>query len=876
MELSKNFQHRAAETHWYEHWNKSGYFNSTPDDRPPYTIVIPPPNVTGVLHMGHALNDTVQDILLRRARMLGYNTCWVPGTDHASIATEAKVVAMLREKGIDKNSLSREKFLEYAWEWKEKYGSIILEQLKKLGCALDWNRTAFTMDDNYYAAVMRVFVELYNKGYIYRGVKMINWDPKAKTALSDEEVIHRQTNSKLVYVRYKIVGEGEEYITIATVRPETILGDTAVCVHPDDPRYAHLKGRKCIIPLVNREVPIIFDEYIDMEFGTGALKVTPAHDINDYNLGQKYNLPVIDTLNEDGTMSKAAGLYIGQDRFEVRKQIVKDLAAAGHIVKEEDYSNQVGFSERTDAVIEPRLSMQWWCNMEKMAGPALENVLNGEIEFHPGKFKNLYRHWMENIKDWCISRQLWWGQRIPAWYDSENTIYVAENAEQAHKLYYDKKPGLALDKPELRQDEDVLDTWFSSWLWPMQVFGWNENPGNADLKYYYPTNTLVTAPEIIFFWVARMIMAGYEFMGEKPFSEVYFTGIVRDKQGRKMSKQFGNSPDLLALIDIHGADAVRFSVIISSPAGNDLLYDEAALEQGRNFCNKMWNALKLIKGWENRIADNVEDGDIHFAIDWMEQRLAEASQQIAGQIKEFRLSEGLKTIYSLIWDDFCSWYLEWVKPAMDQPMPHHVYQRTIDIYEQLLQLLHPYMPFVTEEIYHELRERKPGHDLMVQQLPVYDSVRSEILKQGEMLQEVITAVRDARVKNGLKPKDSIRLWITTQHNSFYDTVQDILRRQVNAEFIGFTDVPKEETISVVVQTDKLYIEAEREIDTAAQKEQLQKELEYLKGFLESVDKKLSNERFVQNAKAEIVDNERKKKEDAEAKIKTLEESLGLL
>lgn len=876
MELSKNFQHREAEQNWYEHWNKSGYFTSTPDERPPYTIVIPPPNVTGVLHMGHALNDTVQDILLRRARMLGYNTCWVPGTDHASIATEAKVVGMLREQGIDKNKLSRDEFLKYAWEWKEKYGGIILQQLKKLGCALDWDRTAFTMDDNYYAAVIRVFVELYNKGYIYRGVKMINWDPKAKTALSDEEVIHRQTNSKLTYVRYRIVGDAEEYITIATVRPETILGDTAVCVHPDDPRYTHLKGKKCIIPLVNREVPIIFDDYIDIEFGTGALKVTPAHDINDYNLGLKYNLPVIDTLNEDGTMSEAAGLYIGQDRFAVRKQIVKDLAEAGHIVKEEDYSNQVGFSERTDAVIEPRLSMQWWCNMEKMAGPALENVMNGNIEFHPAKFKNLYRHWMENIKDWCISRQLWWGQRIPAWYDSENTIYVAETADKAHEQYRQQKPELAAQHPELRQEEDVLDTWFSSWLWPMQVFGWNENPDNAELKYYYPTNTLVTAPEIIFFWVARMIMAGYEFMGEKPFNEVYFTGIVRDKQGRKMSKSLGNSPDLLALIDNHGADAVRFSVIISSPAGNDLLYDEATLEQGRNFSNKMWNALKLIKGWENRVADNVEEGNVQFAINWMEQRLAQASQQIAEQIKEFRLSEGLKTIYSLIWDDFCSWYLEWVKPAMDQPMPHHLYQRTVDIYEQLLQLLHPYMPFVTEEIFHQLRARKAGHDLMVQQLPVYDAVNADILKQGSMLQEVISTVRDTRVKNGLKPKDSIKLWIDTQHHSFYEAVQDILRRQINAEHIGFTGAAKEDTISAVVQTDKLYIEADREIDTAAQKEELKRELDYLKGFLDSVNKKLSNERFVQNAKAEIVDNERRKQQDAEAKIKTLEESLSLL
>lgn len=876
MELAKNFQHTASEDKWYQYWNGKGYFTSTPDDRPAYTVVIPPPNVTGVLHMGHALNDTVQDILVRRAKMLGYNTCWVPGTDHASIATEAKVVNMLRERGIDKNKLSRDEFLKYAWEWKEKYGGIILQQLRKLGCALDWNRTNFTMDDNYYAAVMRVFVELYDKGYIYRGVKMINWDPKAKTALSDEEVIHKQTNSKLYYVRYKLDGDNDEYITIATVRPETILGDTAVCVHPDDPRYAHLKGRKCIIPLVNREVPIIFDDYIDIEFGTGALKVTPAHDINDYNLGQKHNLQVIDTLNDDGTLSEAAGMYVGQDRFDVRKQIVKDLDAAGHIVKEEDYSNQVGFSERTDAVIEPKLSMQWWCSMEKMAKPALDNVLNDEIQFHPAKFKNLYRHWMENIKDWCISRQLWWGQRIPAWYDSENTIYVSETADGAHEQYKTKKPELAAKEPELRQDEDVLDTWFSSWLWPMQVFGWNENPNNEELKYYYPTKTLVTAPEIIFFWVARMAMAGYEFLGQKPFDEVYFTGIVRDKQGRKMSKQLGNSPDLLKLIEDYGADAVRFSVMISSPAGNDLLYDENTLDQGRNFSNKMWNAMKLIMGWKDRVAEDVADADIHFAIDWMEQRIAEASQQLASLFKDFRLSEALKTIYSLIWDDFCSWYLEWVKPAQGAPMSNHVYERTVDLYEQLLQLLHPYMPFVTEEIYHTLRDRKEMDDLIVKQLPVYDSLNEEVLKSGAKLKQLITSIRDTRNQNQLKPKDTIQVWVDTAHHSFYELVQSILRRQVNAENIGHTTDAKQGAISIVVGTDKLYIEADAAIDVSVQKDKLQKELDYLKGFLISVDKKLSNERFVQNAKPEIVEVERSKKSDAEAKIKAIEESLSLL
>jgi valyl-tRNA synthetase len=877
MELSKNFQHNEADQKWYKHWMDSGYFKSEPDDRPPYTIVIPPPNVTGVLHMGHALNNTVQDILIRRAKMTGYNTCWVPGTDHASIATEAKVVNMLKERGIDKQKMSREEFMGYAWEWKEKYGGIILQQLGKLGCALDWDRTAFTMDDKYYAAVIRVFIELYEKGLIYRGVKMINWDPKAKTALSDEEVMHRQTNSKLYYVRYKIDSDNDEYITIATVRPETILGDTAVCVHPEDPKYKHLVGMYCYVPLVNRRVPIIFDEYIDKEFGTGALKVTPAHDINDYNLGLKHGLPVIDTLNDDGTMSEAAQLYIGLDRFHVRKKIIEDLRAIGAVVKEEEYVNQVGFSERTDVVIEPRLSMQWWCNMPELAKPALEVVMNDGVEFYPAKFKNTYRHWMGNIKDWCVSRQLWWGQRIPAWYDAEGGLYVAKTSDEAHEAYRSKKPELAARSPELRQDDDVLDTWFSSWLWPMQVFGWNENPDNKDLQYYYPTNTLVTAPEIIFFWVARMIMAGYEFMGQKPFDKVYFTGIVRDKQGRKMSKSLGNSPDLLKMIEENGADAVRFSVVITSPAGNDLLFDDAQLEQGRNFCNKMWNAMKLVKSWEGRCVDGLEDGQLKFALDWMDARLAAVSQELAEMVKEFRLSEGLKTIYSLIWNDFCSWYLEWVKPGMEQPISTHVYERTVNIFEQLLQLLHPYMPFITEDIYHIIRGRKHGDDLIIKQLGVYNSPDAEMLKRGALLQELITSVRDTRNKNRLKPKDTIMLWIDSSHHSFYESVQDILRRQVNAENIGFTTEAKQGCISLVVQTDKLYIEANAEtLDTGVQKQEMEKEVIYLKGFIASLDKKLDNEKFVQHAKPEVIAHERKKRSDAVAKIITLEESLALL
>jgi valyl-tRNA synthetase len=874
MEISKNFNHVDAAAKWYEHWNSKGYFHSEPDEREPYTIVMPPPNVTGILHMGHALNNTVQDILIRRAKMQGYNTCWVPGTDHASIATEAKVVGMLRERGIDKNKLSRDEFLSYAWEWKEKYGGIILQQLRKLGCALDWDRTHFTMDDAYYKAVIRVFVELYNKGCIYRGVKMINWDPKAKTALSDEEVIHKQTNSKLYYVKYQLENS-DEFITIATVRPETIPGDTAVCVHPDDARYQHLKGKYCIVPIVNRRVPIIFDEYIDMEFGTGTLKVTPAHDINDYNLGLKHNLPVIDTLNDDGTMSEAAEVYIGEDRFVVRKKIVEDLRALGLLEKEEDYSNQVGFSERTDAVIEPRLSMQWWCKMTELATPALQAVIEETVEFFPPKFKNLYRHWMENIKDWCISRQLWWGQRIPAWYDDKGTIYIAENEAGAYEQYRSRNDGREPETP-LRQEVDVLDTWFSSWLWPLQVFGWNEDPDNKELNYYYPTNTLVTAPEIIFFWVARMIVAGYEFKGQKPFDKVYFTGIVRDKQGRKMSKSLGNSPDLLQLIEDHGTDAVRFSVIISSPAGNDLLYDEGMLEQGRNFSNKMWNAMKLVKGWEARVVPQADDSNALFAINWMEQKLAQTAVELEGLFKDFRLSEALKTIYSLIWTDFCSWYLEWVKPAQDAGISKQVYDKTIAIYERLLQLLHPFLPFVTEEIYHLLQEREEGNDLMIQQMPAATTVNDQILTDGALLQEIITAVRDTRVKNNLKPKDKVQLYVTTEDQAFYTDASGILARQINAETINFTEEAKPGTISLVVQKDKLYLEADIKVDTAAQKSQMEEELKYLQGFLGSVDKKLSNERFVQNAKPEVIAIEQKKKADALAKIKVLEESLSLL
>jgi valyl-tRNA synthetase len=882
MDIAKNFEHAAAEARWYGHWQAKGYFHSVPDERPPYTIVMPPPNVTGVLHLGHALNNTVQDILIRRAKSKGYNTCWVPGTDHASIATEAKVVGMLRERGIEKSTLSRDEFLSYAWEWKEKYGGIILEQLKRLGCALDWNRTAFTMDENYYNAVIRVFNDLYKKGYIYRGVKMINWDPKAQTALSDEEVIHKTSQSKLYYVRYDLEDANgnpiEGGITIATVRPETILGDTAVCVHPDDPRYANLKGAYAFVPLINRKIPIIFDDYIDLEFGTGALKVTPAHDINDYNLGLKHKLPVVDTLNPDGTMSAAAQLYIGEDRFAVRKKIVEELRSNGQLVKEEAYSNQVGYSERTDVVIEPRLSMQWWCKMEDLAKPALEVVMNSNIQFHPEKFNNLYRHWMENIHDWCISRQLWWGQRIPAWYDEKGDTYVAQNEEEARKAWAEANNATTEQAyaAALRQDEDCLDTWFSSWLWPMQVFGWNEDPGNADLKYYYPTQTLVTAPEIIFFWVARMIMAGEEYMKDIPFEKVYFTGIVRDKLGRKMSKSLGNSPDLLALIDEWGTDAVRFSVMISSPAGNDLLYDEGVLLQGRNFCNKMWNALKLVKGWEPRLDTNASNEGHAVAIQWMNARLTEVSQQLEGLFEDFRLSEALKTLYSLIWDDFCSWYLEWVKPAMDAGVNAETYEATLSIYERLMQLLHPFLPIVTEEIYHQLRDRKEGDDVIVRQLIVLAETDATSLKRGEYLQQIITAIRDARVKNGLKPRDPLAVHVTTNQEELYSALDSLILRQCSATELKFTQTPVEGSIALVVHTDKLYLETEHKVDTGAQKEGLQKELDHLRGFLTSVEKKLSNERFVANAKPEVVNLERKKQSDALSRIQVIEESLSLL
>lgn len=875
MSLAKNYSPQESEDKWYSHWNEQGYFNSKPNDQDAYTIVMPPPNVTGVLHMGHAMNNSIQDVLIRFAKLKGKNTCWVPGTDHASIATEAKVVAMLKEKGIDKNSLSREDFLKHAFEWKEKYGGIILQQLKKLGCSLDWNRVNFTMDDHYSDAVIDVFIDLHKKGKIYRGVKMINWDPSAKTALSDEEVVHKQVNSKLVYINYPMVDDSSRHMTIATVRPETILGDVAIAVHPEDERYKDLVGKKCLVPLINREIPIIADDYIDIEFGTGCLKVTPAHDINDFNIGQKHKLEVIDTLNEDGTMSEAAQLYIGMDRFDVRKQIVKDLEEKGFVAKVEDYQNQVGFSERTNAVIEPRLSMQWWCDMKDMAKPALDVVMSDEIKFYPAKFKNTYKHWMDgdNIRDWCISRQLWWGHRIPAFYDNAGNMAIAKSKEEAYEQLRSSNSRLSID--EVKQDEDVLDTWFSSWLWPLEVFNWNEHKEkSAELDYYYPTATLVTGPDIIFFWVARMIMAGIEYKKQIPFKQVYYTGIVRDKQGRKLSKQLGNSPDLLELIENHGADAVRFGVMIAAPAGNDLLFDDSGIEQGRNFSNKIWNALKLIKMFE----DKVGEGDVQkvaFANTWFENNLQAVKADVEKDLAQFKLSEALKKIYSLIWNDYCSWYLEFIKPSFEGTINKETLEQAKSFFDELLKLLHPFMPFVTEEIYHTLSVRETNEDLMTSTLADAVDSDAQVIEQGALLQAIITQVRDARVKNKLKYSDIIEIYFADNKKEKLIAFEELLKTQVNASAIHYIN-DEIGGINFVVKDIQGTITADVEIDTTAQLQQLQKDLEQAKGFLNSVMKKLGNERFVQNAKPEIVDVERKKKSDAEEKIKLLEESIASL
>lgn len=894
MELSKNFEPQALENKWYQHWLDKKYFHSTPDAREPYTIVIPPPNVTGVLHMGHCLNNTIQDILIRTARMQGKNACWVPGTDHASIATEAKVVGMLRERGIIKSSLTRDEFLTYAWEWKEKYGGIILQQLKKLGCSLDWDRTSFTMDDDYYKAVIKVFVDLHEKGLIYRGKRMVNWDPVGLTALSDEEVIFKEVDSKLYHVTYKFA-DGESGITVATTRPETILGDVAICVNPTDERYTSFIGKEVIVPIINRRIPVIADEYVTAEFGTGALKVTPAHDKNDNMLGLKHNLKAIDTLDTSGKFSAEELLddqpsqqvldYVGMDRFALRKKIAEDIEAIGQLAKTEDYKSQVGTSERTGAVIENKLSLQWFIDMNKFMEKnpeVLSSVLGDEIHFHPSKLKNTYKYWLENIKDWCISRQLWWGQRIPAWYDEEGRYVVAEDEAKAKEIFNNQ---YSIPNAQLTQDEDVLDTWFSSWLWPMEVFKGISNPGNAEAKYYYPSTTLVTGQDIIFFWVARMIMAGYEYEDKQPFKDVYFTGMVRDKQGRKMSKQLGNSPDLLALIDQYGADATRFGILILSPAGNDLLFDEGTLEQGRNFNNKMWNALKLVKMWEGRIigesqAASASETTSHsplassFATEWFENRLNEAKAEVASMVEQFRLSEALKVIYSLIWDDFCSWYLEWVKPGFEQPIYARVYNKTIEFFTDLMQLLHPFMPFVTEEIYHQLAERKD--DLCGRTYERAKAADKTILQNASVLKDVITGLRDVRNKQQIKPKETISLHIQTDNATVYKSIENILGKQVNASAISFVNDAVANSITCVIGKDKFFIETEQPMDTGKQKADLEKELAHLKGFLVSVEKKLGNEKFVANAKPAVIALEQKKKADAEEKIKIIEESLGKL
>ena len=883
MEISKNFDFKSAENKWYQQWLEKRHFESNPDDRESYTVVIPPPNVTGILHMGHCLNNTIQDILVRRARMMGKNACWVPGTDHASIATEAKVVQMLRERGIQKATLTRDEFLTYAWEWKEKYGGIILQQLKKLGCSLDWNRTSFTMDPDYYRSVIHVFNDLYKKGYIYRGKRMINWDPRAKTALSDEEVIFKEVQGKLYFLQYQLIDQSglpvsldNGGITIATVRPETILGDAAIAVNPKDERFNHLIGTFALVPLINRKIPIIGDDYVAIDFGSGALKITPAHDMNDNQIGIKHGLEVIDILNEDGTLSAEAVLHVGKDRFEARKDIVEELKAAGHVVKIEEYIHQVGFSERTDVVVEPRLSLQWWVDMKKISGPALSAVNDGEINFHPAKFKNLYRHWMENIKDWCISRQLWWGHRIPAWYDDQGQFVVAMDEQEAKEKFAAQ---YNVANPVLKQDEDCLDTWFSSWLWPFEVFKGISNPGNPDVSYYYPTQSLVTAPEIIFFWVARMIMAGYEYMGKKPFNDVYFTGIVRDNLGRKMSKQLGNSPDLLNMIDEIGADAVRFGILIASPAGNDLLWDKASNEQGRNFINKIWNALKLIQLWKGRVKENLLPEEMTLTSDWphrwFEARLRQVCSEVDLLMEQFKLSEALKTLYTLVWDDYCSWYLEWIKPGFEKPMDQQHLDRAIANFEILMERLHPFMPFVTEEIYHLLKENQ-STDLCVRQLDssfVFRDTDKAILQEADLLKAAITAIRDARLKAQIKNKDAVSLYATVTEKATWHAIQEILCKQINAEAFNFTDEAVADTIQLVLGADRLYIKTDQILDTSVQRKSLEDELTYYKGFLASVEKKLSNEKFVANAKGEVVDMERKKQADAIAKISLLEESL---
>ena len=870
-ELATKYNPEQVEGKWYAYWLKHNLFKSHPDGREPYTIVIPPPNVTGVLHMGHMLNNTIQDILIRRARMEGKNALWVPGTDHASIATEAKVVARLAERGIKKSELSRDEFLRYAWEWKDEHGGIILEQLKKLGASCDWSRTAFTMDETRSKSVIHVFVDLYNKGLIYRGVRMVNWDPAAQTALSDEEVVYKEEHGKLYYLRYKIVGE-DGYAIVATTRPETIMGDTAMCINPNDPKNAHLKGKKVIVPLVNREIPVIEDEYVDIEFGTGCLKVTPAHDVNDYMLGEKYNLPSIDIFNDNGTLSEAAGLYVGLDRFEVRKRIEADLAAAGLLEKVEAYTNKVGHSERTNAVIEPKLSMQWFLKMDKISKPALEAVMNDDVKFHPAKFKNVYRHWMENVKDWCISRQLWWGHRIPAYFLPKGGYVVAETPEEALALAREKTGDETLRMEDLRQDEDVLDTWFSSWLWPISLFDGIKNPGNEEIKYYYPTSDLVTAPDIIFFWVARMIIAGYEYMGEKPFRNVYFTGIVRDKLGRKMSKSLGNSPDPLMLIEKYGADGVRMGLMLAAPAGNDILYDDALCEQGRNFNNKIWNAFRLVKSWN--VGDVPQPESAAMAVDWFDAVLNKALAEVADLFGKFRLSEALMTVYKLFWDEFSSWYLEMVKPAYGAPIDRKTYDATLRYFDVLLRLLHPFMPFITEELWQHLAERKEGESIMYASLPVAGQFDEHLLSDMDVAKEIIAGVRTVRLQKNLPNKETLPLQVVGGKASV--PCVSVVKKMANLSDISESDTKDATSVSFLVGTVEYAVPLGGNIDIDAELKKLESELAYNEGFLQSVLKKLGNEKFVNNAPAKVIEVERKKQSDAEAKIAMLKESISAL
>lgn len=871
MAISAKYNPTEVEDKWYKEWMDKGFFKSKPNpDKEPYTITIPPPNVTGVLHMGHMLNNTIQDVLIRKARMDGKEACWVPGTDHASIATEAKVVAMLKEKGINKSDLTREEFLDHAFVWKEKYGGIILEQLKKLGASCDWDRTAFTMDDHYYESVIKVFVDLYNKGYIYRGYRMVNWDPEAQTAVSDEEVIHKEVNSKLYHVRYQVEGT-DDYLTIATTRPETILGDTAICINPNDDRYKHLQGKKAIVPFVERSVPIILDEYVDMEFGTGCLKVTPAHDLNDYELGKKHDLEFIDILNPDGTMSKAATRYIGEDRFVVRKKIAKDLDAAGHLVKEEDYRNKVGCSERTDAVIEPRISIQWFIAMKEFSKPAYKAVMEDDVQLVPAKFKNTYRHWMENVQDWCISRQLWWGHRIPAYYYGEgmDDFVVAMDVEEAVKLASEKS-GRTISMTELRQDEDVLDTWASSWLWPLEVFKGISDPDNEDYKYYYPTNDLVTAPEILFFWVARMIIAGYEYGNEKPFKNVYLTGIVRDNKRRKMSKSLGNSPDPFDLIGKYGADGVRTGMLFSSPAGNDLLFDEKLCEQGRNFSNKTWNAFRLIKSWE--IAEKPQDPAAAIAAIWFENRINQVLEELEDLFGKFRLSEALMSTYKLVWNDFCSWYLEAIKPAYGEPVDSKTYEQAIDFIEKLMKILHPFMPFISEEIWQNLQERSDDY-LIVAKWPQKEGFDTDQIKLTDAVFDAVTNIRNIRNTKGISPKETLDLHIKSSAYQRYVPFAELIIKLANVGEVINSEGEVENAASFIVDKDEFFLPLGDHADASEDNEKIEEDIRYFEGFIAGIDKKLGNEKFVNNAPEKVVAMERKKKADAEAKIAMLKAKL---